>query len=168
MSRQDGRQVALVGTRGSGKTTILAAMDIACTDKANQQKNFRYMISEFSTSGQFLGVKTASSYLKRGKFPDATERGRAYEARALMKFKRTIGWKEVQVPFVETAGEDIGSLIQSFGKGVYAFNPSNIGNRDSQFLYTQVLNSEGFILVCPVTRAITQDGTLGQIMNRMF
>jgi hypothetical protein len=79
-----------------------------------------------------------------------------------MKFKRRFGWKEVNIPIVETAGEDIGQLIQWFGKGLYAFNPENITSYAARFLYDNVLSADGFILMCPVTRAQTQKGPLGE------
>jgi len=134
-------------------------MHIACADKSLQDRNFRYMVTEYAQDS-FLGIQQAASRLKQGYYPDATERGRAYEATANLKFKKTVGWKEVDMQFVDTAGEDIGLLLQSFGKGVYAFNPENITNYDARFLYENVLSSEGFILMCPVTRAMTQSGPL--------
>lgn len=143
------KRVTSIGTWGSGKSTILRLILLTCETLSREFEGFTFTVDEKSS-----GISTGTSNLRQGKFPAATPPGEVYEADLVLRWKgkgRLSGRKTVRVPFCETAGEDIQKLIGKFGKGEYHHHPY-FGIAKN--LSAKILSSNGFILICPVSRAL--------------
>lgn len=143
------KRVTTVGTWGSGKSTILGKLALTCETLSANDRNFTYTIDEKSS-----GICARSSNLRQARFPPATPPGNIYEADLVLRWKNKgvfSGWKTVRVPFCETAGEDIQKIIGKFGKGEYHTHPYWGVAKE---LSGKILASNGFMLICPVSRAL--------------
>jgi len=140
------QRVTVVGTMGSGKTTVLGCLYLTAVDKANREKNFRCRINEKTS-----GIRQVPSDLRDGLFPEPTPQEATFEADLLMRWEQLTNTQTIRLPFCETAGEEIQKLIGKFQEGVYVLNPEDY--TQPGLLYEYVLRSNGFIVVAPVTRA---------------
>jgi len=143
------QRVAVVGTQGSGKTTVLGFIHVTCQILTNQyDQNFYYRVVEKTS-----GIREAPSDLRNGMFPIQTpaDQGHIFEADFLMRWLQAFGRQQVRLPFCETAGEEIQRLISRFSKGMYTLDTRDF--QHAQLLYDKILASNGFIVIAPVTRA---------------
>lgn len=150
-TQQSEKRVSVIGTVESGKTTALGLICLTCQTLSAQNIAFKSRIRERTS-----GIKQAPSDLRRGHFPPKTTPGSYYEADLLLKKEGHFGDRTVTLPFCETAGEDIQKWINSFSQSMYVQRPKH---HVVDELYKYVLNSEGFILVCPTSRALMHTGS---------
>lgn len=150
---QSEKRVSVIGTMGSGKTTALGLMCLTCETLSAYQPNFKSRIKEHTS-----GIRQAPSDLRRGHFPPKTLPGAAYEADLVLKQEGRFGTRIVRLPFCETAGEDIQKWISRFSGGMYS---QRHDYRVLSELYKYVLSSNGFILVCPTSRALMYTDSTG-------
>lgn len=144
------KRVTIVGVRASSKTTALGCLSLTCDIKSLQDPNFVAYIDEKTS-----GILRVPSDLCQGYFPPPTEVGSLYEADLIMKWKTTFGEKTVVLPVCETAGEDMEKIIGPFAQKVYMKNPQFSPDLN---LYKQIGDSNGYILVIPVNRALMFQG----------
>ena len=140
------KRVTFIGTRGSGKTTGLGCLALACGKRSEIDGNFKYAIFERNS-----GLREIPSLLQRGRFPPATLPGSVYEADIIMEWKSTFGTKKIRLPFCETAGEDVQKIIGRFSQDVYRTAPDW---RSASLLEKYIDMSNGFVIVIPVPRAL--------------
>ena len=140
------KRVSVLGTMGSGKTTSLGLICLTCETLSSQWQNFKVRIIEKTS-----GIREAPSDLRQGHFPPKTVPGTYYEADVIMKWESNLGDKLIRLPFCETAGEDIQKLIGRFSEGMY--NVSRDFHAAGE-IHKYILSSNGFILVCPASRAL--------------
>jgi len=155
-SSQSEKRVSVIGTIGSGKTTALGLICLTCETLTNVDPTFKFDIREKTS-----GVRQAPSDLRQGHFPPKTLPGTYYEADLIMKWEGSFGDKIVRLPFCETAGEEVQRWINRFSRGMYDLQRDF---RSAGEIYKYVSSSNGFILVCPVSRALmfTPDKQLEQ------
>lgn len=139
------RRVAVVGTMGSGKTTVLGLLHLTCSDRSNREKNFYFRVNEKTT-----GIRQVPSDLRNGLFPPPTPEGVVFEADLMMRWETPFGRQQIRLPFCETAGEEVQRLIMKFSAGMYEINPTDFTN--ASMLYEYILRSNGFIVIAPSTR----------------
>lgn len=140
------KRVVVVGTRGSSKTTALGCLSLTCDSKTlGSNGKFTSYIEEFSS-----GILNAPALLKQGKFPEGTPKGFLYEANLLMRWKESFGSKEVVLPFCETAGEDMETLLGPHGRSIYGRQSDY---QENVALAEYICNSHGYIVAIPVSRA---------------
>lgn len=143
------KRVTTVGTRASGKSTVLGLVTLTCETLSAYDPNFTFTINEKST-----GIRTRSSNLRQGRFPPATPTNEIYEADLIVRFKdkgKFNPWKTVRVPFAESAGEDCAQIMGKFGEGEYHLHPRWAVNKE---LTGKILSSNGLIQICPISRAL--------------
>ena len=140
------KRVSVLGTMGSGKTTALGLTCLTCETLSAQYPSFKVRIVEKTS-----GIREAPSDLRQGHFPPKTLPGTYYEADLIMKWESNLGDKLVRLPFCETAGEDIQKLIGRFSQGMYNVSTDFYAAAE---IHKYVLSSNGFILVCPASRAL--------------
>jgi len=104
------------------------------------------------------GIRQAPSDLRNGMFPKQTplSQGAIFEADFIMRWHTNFGTQRIRMPFCETAGEEISRLISRFSKGMYELDTRDFAH--AKLLYEQILQSNGFIVIAPVTRAQFFDG----------
>jgi hypothetical protein len=139
------KRVVLVGTRASSKTTALGMLNLECDIMSGQDKNFVHFIDEKTS-----GIRQVPSDLCAGHFPQATPPGMIYEADLYLTWKSALSERSVCVPFCETAGEDMHSLIGPYSTNVYQ---QNVEYQAAENLNKYICDSNGYILVVPVSRA---------------
>lgn len=139
------KRVILVGTRSSSKTTALGCLTLECDIMSTQDPGFVHFIDEKTS-----GIRQVPSDLCAGHFPAATPPGSLYEADLYLTWKTALSERSVCIPFCETAGEDMQSLIGPFSKDVYH---QNVDYEAAQNLNQYICDSNGYILVVPVSRA---------------
>jgi len=148
------QRVACVGTQGSGKTTVLGFIHVTCQILTNElDQNFYFRVDEKTS-----GIRQAPSDLRNGMFPVATpiRPGHIFEADFIMRKHVPFGTQSIRIPFAETAGEEISRLIDKFSHGQYELDTRDF--TQARQIYEQILQSNGFIVIAPVTRARFYDG----------
>jgi hypothetical protein len=142
-------RVAVIGTRGSGKTTVLGLIYLTAIDETIKKDNKLVATIEEIT----LGARDIPSILMDGEFPPPTAKDEIFEANLVLEWKHRIGFlkpKRIVLPFVETAGETLQEMIRRFSRGVY-----NIRDLPRwREIHENILNCSGFIIVTPVSRAL--------------
>lgn len=144
-TKQSEKNITIIGTIGSAKTTMLGLMGLTCEIESVNNKNFTYDIQEWT-----VGMRQIISDLCQGKFPPATPTGHLFQA--IMKLTWNNGWKgktAVTLPLVETAGEDLENLIGAYRSHQYTQTPTYA---QAEKLNEQIARSHAFILVVPVSR----------------
>ena len=139
------KNITIIGTRGAAKTTMLGLMGLTCEIESVDNKNFTYDIQEWT-----VGIRQIISDLCQGKFPPATPPGHLFQA--IMTMTWNSGWKgktTVNLPLVETAGEDLENLIGAYRSHQYKQTPTY---QQAEKLNKQIARSHAFILVVPVSR----------------
>lgn len=139
------KRVVFIGTAGSSKTTSLGCIALECDILSAKDPNFKHMIEEKSS-----GIRNVPSELCQGRFPEQTPAGLIYEADLVMKRESNFGTKTVTLPFCETAGEDIEKLMGPFQESAYR---QTMDWTSAETLARYVCNSNGYVLLCPVSRA---------------
>jgi len=143
--KQSEKNITILGTVGSAKTTMLGFMGLTCEIESVNNKNFTYDIEEWT-----VGIRQIISDLCQGKFPPATPTGHLFQA--IMKMTWNNGWKgktTVTLPLVETAGEDLENLIGAYRSHQYTQTATY---QQAEKLNEQIARSHAFILVVPVSR----------------
>lgn len=118
---------------------------LECDIMSTMDPSFTHFIDEKTS-----GIRQVPSDLCAGHFPAATPAGSIYEADLYLTWKNTFGERSVCIPFCETAGEDMQSLIGPFSKDVYH---QNVDYQVADNLNRYICDSNGYILVVPVSRA---------------
>jgi len=154
-TKQCEKNITILGTIGSAKTTMLGLMGLTCEIESVTNKNFTYDIIEHT-----VGIRQIISDLCQGKFPPATPTGHLFQAIIEMNFKG--GWKgdtTAILPLVETAGEDLENLIGAYRTDQYIQTPTYA---EAKKLNEQIARSHAFILVVAVSRV---QGLFPQIVD---
>lgn len=139
------KRVILVGTRASSKTTALGMLALECDIMSTLDPNFTHFIDEKTS-----GIRQVPSDLCAGHFPQATPPGNIYEADLYLTWRNALSEKSVCIPFCETAGEDMHSLIGPYSQNVYQ---QNVDYQAAENLNKYICDANGYILVLPVSRA---------------
>lgn len=139
---------AMLGTVGSGKTSIAAAIVLTAQTLSTELPEFRCRVLEGSS-----GILEAASNLRRGRFPPKTPVDTLVppEAGLLLWWENFWGTKKVQVPICDVAGERVQELEAKFARGMY---PSEEAYNQLSQLIRYVQDSDGFILAVPASRAL--------------
>lgn len=146
-TKQYEKNVTLIGTRASSKTTILGCIALTCQIESVNNPKFTYSIEEKTS-----GICQVPADLCLGKFPPATPPGQIYEADIVMRFKN--GWsggKKVRIPFAETAGEDIENLIGQHQK--YMYQQPLPTYRNAENLNRIIAASHGYMVAASIPRS---------------
>lgn len=138
------RRVSIIGTKRSGKTTMLGLLDLATSERAEGDRSFTATIDEKTSS-----VLDIADRMCLGYFPPRTPTGGIYEADFVFHKKSRLGTRRLRLPTVETAGEDLAKLIEDRSKGLYNVDPRK--KYDAWALFQYVLRSIGFIFIAPCT-----------------
>jgi len=139
------KNIAIVGTRGASKTTVLGCLGLTCEIESINNKNFTYDIQE-----RTVGIRQIISDLCQGKFPPATPPSCIYEADIEMMWQNAwTGNKGVLLPLVETAGEDMEHIMGPFRRDMYRQFKNY---QQAENLNKIIAKSNAFILVVPVSR----------------
>jgi hypothetical protein len=139
------KRVVIVGTRGSSKTTSLGCLALECDIMSLKDPNFIHFIDERTS-----GIRQVPSELCQGRFPQPTPPGIIYEADLYLTWKGPLGDKNICLPFCETAGEDMQSLIGPYSTDMYH---QNTNYQVAENLNRYICDSNGYVLVVPVSRA---------------
>jgi hypothetical protein len=137
---------ALLGTTGSGKTTIADLILITAMTMSANLPNFFCRVLEGTSD-----VIEGQSNLRIGKFPPKTVpfASSVYEAGILMTWKEMFGEKRIHMPIVDIAGEDIAMMIRKKVPN----NPDFVNFQASMQLVNDVRDADGFIMAVPASRA---------------
>lgn len=102
---------AMLGTVGSGKTTVSACMLITAHTRSNDDPDFYCQTVERKS-----GIRVSASNLRRGIFPPKTipTGNTTYESGLKIRRKTWHGEKFVHIPIVDVAGEDLQYLLSDF------------------------------------------------------
>jgi len=146
---------SMLGTVGSGKTTVCGFIVLAAQTLSSDMPSFRCRILEGTSS-----VLDATSRLrggfngKAGRFPQKTTAYNTYAAESglLMRWKGFLGEKRVQVPICDIAGEDIQVMIERFSKNIGGIGRAAYSA--ARNLVDYVKESDGFILTVPASKAL--------------
>lgn len=143
---------SMLGTVGSGKTTISALIVLTAQTLSSRMPEFQCRVLETTS-----GILEGTSNLRRGRFPPKTyaRTSYAYESGLLIKWQGTFREKNIHIPICDLAGEDIQLMIQQF-KGMYDPQKSSYGAMTNVINY--VKDSDGFILCVPASKALLFDG----------
>lgn len=139
------KNIAILGSRGASKTTILGLLGLTCEIESIDNKKFTYDIHEYT-----VGIRQIMSELCQGIFPPATPSGKIYEADILMSWAN--GWsgkKSVKMPLIETAGEDVEYLIGPYRQDMYHQMPNY---QQAENLNKMIAQSNALILTVAVSR----------------
>ncbi len=145
------KRVTIVGTLGSGKTTVVGCLYITCQALSQEQKNFYYDVKEIS-----IPIRDFPSRLRMGHFPPKTPPGPLYESDFVLRWDDVWGKKNLHLPTCETSGEAIERLIRKFEKDSYKMVTE--GWHDAEIIAKHVCDSSGYLVVVPAPR-ITVENT---------
>ena len=138
------KNIAILGSRGASKTTILGLLGLTCEIESINNPKFTYDIREYT-----VGIRQVMSDLCQGIFPPATPAGHIYEADIFMEWKGGLsGSKKVKMPLIETAGEDVEFLIGPYRQDMYRQMPM----QQAENLNRMVAASNALILTVAVSR----------------
>lgn len=141
---------SLIGTVGAGKSTIAAGIALTTQTLSSQQLDFFCRILERNSN-----IYGDVSNLRDGWFPEKTLAYNQYATEAgllLGKQKRFGGYRFLQLPVCDVAGEDLQMDIRQ-----YREQEGTIGNPSysaAANLIRYVKESEGFIIATDASRAI--------------
>ncbi|MFH0846580.1 MAG: hypothetical protein V1894_00780 [Chloroflexota bacterium] len=133
--------VSIVGIRGAGKTTSLGLLHEGLTALANRDKNFQF-VADLAAAGYLYDIVAR---LRRGDWPEITKGGTQEEVKFKLRFKKPIGWRDVEIDSYDISGEDIERTLESMRT---ARNVQQIiaDLRDRKAL-AAILNSDVFVFV---------------------
>lgn len=140
---------SLIGTVGSGKSTIGACTLITAHTKSNDEPNFYCRTIEHKSN-----IRVAASNLRRGIFPPKTvpTGNSTYEAGLEITWEGLLGEKHVHIPIVDVAGEDIQFMLEEYNQGV-TNTIDRINYLRLKELVQYIKESTGFIMALPAPRA---------------
>lgn len=145
----DKTRFSLIGTVGSGKTTICANLLVTAQTKSNEEPNFYCRVIEHKSN-----IRVAASNLRHGKFPPKTipTGSSTYESGLELRWKtRWGGEKYVHIPIIDVAGEDIQYMLEDYN--MEEDTSDKIDYNRLKDLIHYIKESEGFIIVLPAPRA---------------
>jgi hypothetical protein len=144
-------RISIIGTKQSGKTTMIGLLDLACSDRHDRDPNFIGIVEEKGNSN----AMDIADMLCIGQFPPRTPVGQVYEADFVMH-QRTGSrmnpfgvTNRLRLPVVEGAGEDYAKMIAAHRQGLYKGDPSK--KYDVWNLFRYILQSVGFIMIADCT-----------------
>jgi hypothetical protein len=147
---------AMVGTIGSGKTTVSTLMVLTSQTLSNMLPNFTCRTLPGSTN-----IIDYVSKMRTGHFPpktDATSPERHEDGLLCRWAARFAGSKQVNIPICDLAGEKLQSMIQTLAHRRRDPTSQEAYNISSS-LINYVRDCEGYILIAPASRAMAfQDG----------
>ncbi len=133
--------VSIVGIRGAGKTTSLGLLHQGLTALASRNKNFQFA-ADLKATGYLHDIV---GKLRRGDWPEATVEGTQEEVRFKLRFKKPVGWRDVDIDSYDISGEDIQQALESMKKA-RSIQQIISDLRDRKAL-AAILNSDVFIFV---------------------
>jgi hypothetical protein len=147
MQYQYKTRFAMLGTVGSGKSTVASSIVLTAMTLSSKYKNFYCRVLEGDTSSILEDV----SNLRRGRFPNKTNPYSPYppESGLLLTWQGTWGKKQVQIPICDVAGEDIQQMIRQDSRIL-----SQDSFRFNQNLIRYIRDAEGFLVAVPASRAL--------------
>lgn len=140
-------RVAVLGTRGSGKTTVLGLLCLGAVDWAVKDEKVRSNIIELSS-----GMREVPSKLRRGKFPLPTPLDVTFESELVLEWSKIMTLKQISLPFVETAGETIQQMINRFARNEYEIKDLP----HAKEIHDYILQADGFIIIVSVPRVLRE------------
>ena len=144
---------SMLGTVGSGKTTISALMVLTAQTLSSRWPEFKCRVLETTT-----GILEGTSNLRRGRFPPKTVSQTSYplESGLLIKWQGMLRTKNLHIPICDLAGEDIQLMVPQYGSGMY--DPSRVSYGAMANVINHVKDSDGFILCVPASKALLFTG----------
>lgn len=136
--------ICIVGGMGCGKTTVLGLLDIALTSYAIRNRG-RFKFTPDLESTAYLGSDVLVP-LQAGKFPKKTVPGSREEVKLILKFKKTMGWKEVELNSYDISGEDLKSTLEELNSAKMNYQQiiAEIGQRKT---LKALMDSDVFVFV---------------------
>jgi hypothetical protein len=134
-------RVSIVGIRGAGKTTSLGLLHEGLTAYAISDKNFQF-VADLKAAGYLFDIVLK---LRSGEWPIATTEGTQEEVRFKLRFKKPIGWREVDIDSYDISGEDIERTLEAMTKA--RSMQEIIANLRDRKALAAILNSDVFIFV---------------------
>lgn len=141
---------SMIGTVGSGKSTVAALTVVASQSLAADMPGFKCKVIE-STS-QIIGD---ASRLRRGQFPAKTMPYLTYamESGLLMRWEASFNkHKNLQLPIADISGEDLQLLIDRQKRG--SDKITNIAYTAAMSLLNYIKESDGYLIVIPASKAV--------------
>jgi len=158
------RRASVFGMVESGKTTILGLLEIICINLANlsskkgSKTKFRYLVRERTS-----GIRQAAAELRMGMFPEKTPPDHIFEADFFMRWDGLFKSDRILcLPFCETAGEAMGTLLDRFQSGQYDIRADM---EDAELIHNYILNTDALVLIAPVTRPMGLETEKGAKLN---
>ncbi len=133
--------VSIVGVMGGGKTTALGLLHEGLTAYAAASKNFQFEAG-LASAGYLYDVVRR---LRSGEFPEKTPPGSREEVKLKMRFKRTLGWNEIELDSYDISGEDIMETLEAM-RSARSVQQIISDLRERKTL-AAILNSDVFIFV---------------------
>jgi hypothetical protein len=133
--------VSIVGIRGAGKTTSLGLLNQGLNAYALHDKNFQFG-PDLKSMGYLNDIVLE---LRAGEWPAATTEGTQQEVSFKLRFKKPIGWREVDIGSYDISGEDIERTLEAMTKA-RSMQEIIASMRDRKAL-AAILNSDVFIFV---------------------
>ena len=142
----------LLGTVGAGKSVIATLIAMTTQTLSSKEKDFFCRILERNSN-----IYGDISNMRDGWFPEKTTAHDRYSAEAglLLAKKGIFGYKKLQMPICDVAGEDIQLMIPQYVK---ATEKTAAQFSASAKLIRYVRDCEGFILATDASRAIIERG----------
>lgn len=140
---------ATVGTVGSGKTSIAAAIVLTAQTLSSILPEFRCRVLQGNTK-----ILSAASDLRRGRFPPKTPINMLNppESGLLLSWSNFFGERKIQIPICDLAGEQLQKLLIP-----KLFKPDEETRLESDYVIKYAQDSDGFILAVPASRALIFD-----------
>lgn len=153
-------RISVLGVRRSGKSTFIGGLHIRLVDMALKGL-LKYRVHEYTNFGldentRISGQRTAAAEMRDGKFPLPTPQGLAFEADMSIRFpKRFGGEKNIHLPIIDVAGEDVAASIEQISVGQWNVAKTNpIANE----LYNKIFRATGIVLVMSAASVTPLEG----------
>lgn len=137
---------AMLGTVGSGKSTVAAGIILTAMTLSANNPNFFGQVIESNSD-----ILLDQSNLRRGRFPNKTNPYQPHpvESGLVLIWKGFFGERKVQIPICDIAGEDVQQMIRQ--NRLTLDRESFNANRQ---LMDYVRDADGFLLCVPASRAL--------------
>ena len=144
------KRFAMVGTVGSGKSTVAAGIIMTAQTLSADDPNFYGEVIESNSD-----IIADASKLKRGHFPRKTEAYQSYpvESGLVLTWTGSFGReRKLQIPICDIAGEDVQQMIRQTRTEL---KPEDF--YANQQLLNYIRDADGFLFCVPASRALIFD-----------
>ncbi len=134
--------VSIVGVRGGGKTTALGLLHEGLTSYGVSDKKVQFQVDLQSAPYMYEIVRK----LRRGEWPEGTVEGTREEVKLKLRFKKLLGWDEIEIDSYDISGEDLKNVVEALSDKTKSPQQVIADLRQKKTL-TAVLNSDVFIFI---------------------